>query len=38
MVDSCGGGLCGCKWLLTLLGGVSGLSLGLEHGERQMLR
>jgi hypothetical protein len=35
-MDSCGGGSCGCKQLLTLLGGMSGLSSGLEHGGRQM--
>jgi hypothetical protein len=37
MMDSCGGGSCGCKQLLTLLGGMSGLSSGLEHSGRQML-
>jgi hypothetical protein len=30
MMDSCGGGTCGCKRLLTLLGGMSGLSSGLN--------
>jgi hypothetical protein len=34
MMDSCGGESCGCKGLLTLLGGMSGLSSGLEHGGR----
>jgi hypothetical protein len=29
MMDSCGGGSCGCKQLITLLGGMSGLSSGL---------
>jgi hypothetical protein len=33
-MDSCGGGSCGCRWLLTLLSGISGLSLSLEHGGR----
>jgi hypothetical protein len=37
MMDSCGGGSCWCKWLLTHLGGISGLSSGLERGGRQML-
>jgi hypothetical protein len=37
MMDSCGGGSCGCKRLLTLLGGMSGLFSGLEHDGRQML-
>jgi hypothetical protein len=37
MIDSCGGGPCGCKRLLTLLSGMSGLSLSLEHGGHQML-
>jgi hypothetical protein len=37
MMDSCVGGSCGCKQLLTLLGGMSRLSSGLEHGGRQML-
>jgi hypothetical protein len=37
MIDSCGDGSCGCKRLLTLLGGMSGLSSGLEHAGRQML-
>jgi hypothetical protein len=37
MMDSCSGGSCGCKWLLTLLGGMSGLYLGLEHSGCQML-
>jgi hypothetical protein len=36
MMDSCGGGSCGCKRLLTLLGGMSELSSGLEHGGRQI--
>jgi hypothetical protein len=37
MMDSCSSGSCGCKWLLTLLGGMSGLSSGLQHGGHQML-
>jgi hypothetical protein len=37
MMGSCGNGSCGCKQLLTLLGGISGLSSGLEHGGHQML-
>jgi hypothetical protein len=37
MMDCCGGGSCECKRLLTLLGGMSGLSLSLEHGVCQML-
>jgi hypothetical protein len=37
MMDSCGGGSCWCKRLLARLGGISGFSLDLEHGERQML-
>jgi hypothetical protein len=32
LMDSCGGGSYGCKRMLTLLGGISGLSSGLEHG------
>jgi hypothetical protein len=36
-MDSCCGGSCWCKWLLARLGGISGLSSGLEHGWRQML-
>jgi hypothetical protein len=37
MMDSCGGEFYGCKRLLILLGGMSGLSLSLEHGGHQML-
>jgi hypothetical protein len=37
MMDSCGGGSCECKRLLTLLGGMLGLSSSLEHGGHQML-
>jgi hypothetical protein len=37
MMDSYGDGSCGCKRFLTLLGGISGLSSGLEHGGCQML-
>jgi hypothetical protein len=37
MMDSCGGVSTGCKRLLTLLGGMSGLFLSLEHGGHQML-
>jgi hypothetical protein len=37
MMDSCDSGSCGCKRLLTLLGGMSELSSGLEHGGRQIL-
>jgi hypothetical protein len=37
MMDSCGGESCGCKWLRTLLGGMSGLSSSLEHGGHQIL-
>jgi hypothetical protein len=36
-MDSCGGGSCGCKRLLTLLGSLLGLSSGLEHGGCQIL-
>jgi hypothetical protein len=36
-MDSCDSGLCVCKRLLTLLGGMSELSSDLEHGGRQML-
>jgi hypothetical protein len=37
MIDSCDSGSCGCKRLLTLLGGMSDLSSCLEHGGCQML-
>jgi hypothetical protein len=37
MMGSYGGGSCGCQLLLTLLGGISGLFLSLEHHGRQML-
>jgi hypothetical protein len=37
MLDSYDGGSCGCKQLLTLLGGMSGLSSSLDHGGRQVL-
>jgi hypothetical protein len=37
MMDSCSGVSTRCKRLLTLLGGMLGLSLSLEHGGRQML-
>jgi hypothetical protein len=37
MMDSCGGGSCGCKQLLTLVGGISGLSSDLEHSGCQIL-
>jgi hypothetical protein len=37
MMDSCDNESCGCKRLLTLLGGMSELSSDLEHGERQIL-
>jgi hypothetical protein len=37
MMGSCDGGSYGCKRLLTLLSGISGLSSGLEHGGHQML-
>jgi hypothetical protein len=36
MMDSCSGGSCGCKQLLTLLGDMLGLYSGLEHGGHQM--
>jgi hypothetical protein len=36
MMDSCSGVSFGCKRWLTLLGGLSGLSLSLEHGGCQM--
>jgi hypothetical protein len=38
MMDSYGGGSYWCKRLLARLGSISGLSSGLEHGGRQMLR
>jgi hypothetical protein len=34
MMDSSNGGSCWCKRLLAHLGGISGLSSDLEHGER----
>jgi hypothetical protein len=37
MMGSCGVASSGCKRWLTLLGGMSGLSSGLEHGGCQML-
>jgi hypothetical protein len=37
MVDSCGGVSSRCKRWLSLLGGISGLSSGLEHSGHQML-
>jgi hypothetical protein len=37
MMDSCGAGSYWCKRLLAHLGGISGLSSGLEHGGGQIL-